>query len=140
MIKVFISGGFDPFHEGHLDHLMAASKLGDLVIASVNCDNDMIRKKGKCNLPLWFRMKTVELWMRECKIEGAIIACIDTNGTQAKTIRLVKPDIFGNGGDRTTSNVVTSEELACKEIGCKMVYGLNDPLNVKPNSSSSMVL
>jgi len=140
MIKVCISGGFDPFHEGHLDHMVEASKLGDWLIVSVNCDNDMVRKKGKCNLPLWFRMNTVELWMKEYGINGEVIATIDTDGTQVKTIKMVKPDIFAKGGDRTLGNEDKSEAEACKEVGCKIVYGVNDPLNVKPNASSSMVL
>ena len=139
MKTVCISGGFDPFHEGHLDYVKEASKLGDCLIVAVNCDQDMINKKGKCNLPLWFRMKTVGLWMKEYEIEGKVIASIDSDGSQAKTIRMAKPDIFANGGDRTLETANVSEIEACKEVGCRDVYGVGSEVILKANSSSSMV-
>jgi len=135
MVTVLISGGFDPFHEGHLEYVIEASKLGDCLVVAVNCDQDMVNKKGKCNLPLWFRMKTVELWLGEHEIIGKVIASVDTDGSQAKTIRIVKPDIFANGGDRTLETANVGEIEACREVGCKDIYGVGE----KINSSSSMV-
>ena len=44
----------------------------------------------------------------------------------------IKPDIFANGGDRSTSEV--PESVVCKKYNIEMVDGLGD----KIRSSSSM--
>lgn len=128
-IKVAVAGGWDPFHEGHLHHIIEAAKLGDYLIVLVSNDEDMIRKKGKCNIPMWFRMKTVELWLKEYSIDGVVVPTIDEDGTQAKTIKMVKPNIFVKGGDRIPDNMPQNEIAACEEVGCKIVYGVGKQLN-----------
>ena len=135
MKVVCVSGGFDPFHEGHLSYIMRTGLLGEFLIVLVSSDNDMVAKKGKCNLPIWFRIKTVEFWLEECGIKGIVLPTMDKDGTQVKTLKLIKPDIYAEGGDVTPENVNKEEEKVCKEIGCKIVYGVGK----KINSSSSMV-
>ena len=48
---IVITGGFDPLHSGHIDYINAAAKLGS-VIAGVNSDAWLARKKGKSFLSL----------------------------------------------------------------------------------------
>ena len=134
MIRVAIAGGFDPFHEGHYDHLIKASKLGDYLIVLVSNDADMIRKKGKCNIPIWFRIFTIEAIMLKGGIQGEVIETFDEDGTQAETLRIVRPDIFAKGGDRTPDNMPLEEIRVCEQIGCRIAYGVGD----KGNSSSGM--
>jgi len=138
--KVCISGGFDPFHEGHLEYVLGASELGDYLIVLVSNDDDMIRKKGKCNLPLLFRVETVRLWMKEYGVNGMVIPTMDTDGTQIETLRTLKPDIYAEGGDITPENINKGEEAVCKEIGCKIIYGVGGLSNSKLNSSSRMTV
>ena len=38
MKKVAVSGGFDPLHSVHLDHMIEARRLGDWLIVIVNTD------------------------------------------------------------------------------------------------------
>lgn len=133
---VAIAGGFDPFHDGHLQHIEEAMKLGDYLVVLVSNDNDMIRKKGKCNIPLKARMRIVNLILKGLGFLGEAIATIDEDGTQAKTLKAVRPNIFAKGGDRTPDNMPENEIRACKEIGCKIVYGVGGQIN----QSSKMVL
>ena len=124
MIRVAVAGGFDPFHVGHLDHLQEAKKLGDYLIVLVSNDNDMVRKKGYCLMPLEERIEI----LRALRCVDEVVATIDEDGTQAKTLQLIKPDIFAKGGDRTPDNMPQEEIDACSQIGCQLVYGIEGRL------------
>ena len=131
---VLVSGGFDPIHVGHIRHIQAAKKLGDILLVIVNSDEDMTRKKGYCFMPLVERMEIVK------SIKGVdIVAKVtDTDGSSAETIRLYCPDIFAKGGDRNpTDNPIPQSEIeACEEVGCEIVYNVGDE---KIQSSSALV-
>ncbi|MBA7710147.1 Bifunctional protein HldE [subsurface metagenome] len=130
-MKVAIAGGFDPLHIGHIKHIEAASKLGDWLIVIVSTDRDMIRKKGYEFMPFEERIEIVKAlkWVDE------VVPSIDADGTVAKTLKVIKPDIFAKGGDRTEDNMPENEIQACKEIGCKIVYGVGEQMQ----SSSGLV-
>jgi len=125
MIKVAVADGFDPLHVGHLRHLQKAKALGDYLIVMVSNDADMRRKKEYCFMPLQERMEILGALV--CVDE--VVETIDTDGTQANTLRKVRPDIFAKGGDRTSDNMPQSEIDACAEIGCKLVYNVGEQLN-----------
>ena len=125
MIKVCCAGGFDPLHIGHIRHLQLAKQLGDMLIVLVSNDEDMIRKKGYCFMPLNERMEI----LRALTCIDVVIPTIDKDGTQAQTLRYVKPNIFAKGGDRLSpSNMPQGEIDACKEIGCEIVYGIGEQI------------
>lgn len=124
MIRVAVAGGFDPLHTGHLQHLLKAKVLGDYLIVMVSNDEDMIRKKGYCFMPLKDRIEI----LKELRCVDEVIATLDSDGTQAETLKLIKPDIFAKGGDRTPDNMPAGEIEACREIGCKIVYGVGGQL------------
>lgn len=136
MVTIAVSGGFDPLHEGHLEHLIEASKLGDKLLVFVSNDYDMVCKKGKCNLPLWLRITTVELWLKHYGINGLVIEALDKDGTQRKTLSHFKPDIYAKGGDRTPDNMLQCEIDVCEREGIQIVYGIGRQLN----QSSRMVI
>ena len=104
-------------------------KLGDYLIVLVSNDEDMIRKKGKCNIPLQSRIRIVQLILKGLGFPGEVLATVDEDGTQAKTLRMVRPNIFAKGGDRTPNNMPQNEIEACKEIGCKIAYGIGKKIN-----------
>ena len=133
---VAIAGGFDPLHEGHLDHIIKAAKLGDYLLVLVSNDADMIRKKGRCNIPLEHRIRIVELILKGLGIPGIVRPTMDTDGTQTNTLLYYLPDILAKGGDRTPINMPKNELLMCKALGIEIVYGIGDLLN----SSSKMVM
>ena len=47
MKVVIVSGGFDPIHSGHIQYLLEAKKLGDILIVALNSDEWLIKKKAK---------------------------------------------------------------------------------------------
>lgn len=129
MVKVAISGNFFPLHDGHIDHIEKASKLGDYLVAIVGSD-EYLERKGKNNpLPLKARMRVV----RAIKGIDGVIGVIDDDGTVAKTLRLLKPDIYAKGGDRTPDNMPPNELRVCRDIGCKIVYGVGDLIRSSSN-------
>jgi cytidyltransferase-like protein len=131
MIKVAVAGGWDPLHIGHVRHIEEASKLGDWLVVLVSSDEDMVRKKGTAFMPLNERVEILKAlrWVDE------VVVTIDKDGTMAETLKIVKPNIFAKGGDRTPDNMPTNEVEACKEIDCKIVYGVGKRLQ----SSSALL-
>lgn len=113
-MKIAVSGGFDPVHIGHVRMFEEAKKLGDLQIY-LNSDDFLIEKKGKAFMPYKEREEILEAW-------GEVLPVIDADQTVCESLKLYKPDIFANGGDRTTDNV--PEQAVCEELGIKMVWGV----------------
>ena len=143
---VVIAGGFDPFHDGHLDHLLKASRLGDRVMVLVSNNQDMVRKKGKCCLELGLRVKILELILSYYSISGYVLPTIDTDGTQAKTLARVAKIykskrwtlLFAKGGDRTRKNMPLGELEVCDRLGVQIVYGIGDKLNSSTSIADRM--
>lgn len=122
MKRVAISGYFDPIHIGHLEYIKMARELGDYLIVIVNNDKQAVLKKGKS-----FMCEDDRL-MISSQIKGVdeAIMSIDDDKTVCKTLDLLKPDIFANGGDR--SNEEIPEYKICKENGTEVVDGLGDKI------------
>lgn len=133
MKLVAIAGAFDPIHRGHLEHIIAAKALGDRLIAIVNPDKDLFIKKGFVFQPLEERLAIVS----HIKEVDEVIEAIDGDGTVARTLWFIRPNIFAKGGDRSDPSKMPQNELdICKEIYCKIVYGVGGK---KIISSSELV-
>ena len=130
-MRVAISGGFDPLHLGHVDHIRKAKKLGDYLIVILQSDDNLVKKKGYCFMPYTERVEI----MKSLRYVDEVVMNIDNDMTSAETLRKVKPDLYAKGGDRTPNNMPENEVEACKEIGCQIVYGIGDQLD----SSSLLV-
>ena len=128
IIRVAVSGYFDPIHIGHLDYLELAKKLGDKLVVIVNNNHQCKLKKGKPFMDELDRIRIVE----SLGIVDEVFLSIDSDRSVCKSLEEIKPDIFANGGDRATSEV--PESVVCKKYNIKMVDGLGD----KIRSSSSM--
>ena len=128
IIRVAVSGYFDPIHIGHLDYLELAKKLGDKLVVIVNNNHQCKLKKGKPFMDELDRIRIVE----SLGIVDEVFLSIDSDRSVCKSLQEIKPDIFANGGDRATSEV--PESVICKKYNIKMVDGLGD----KIRSSSSM--
>ena len=124
-ITVACAGAFDPFHVGHLEHIRQAKKLGDYLIVILNSDEDVIRKRGFVLMPMGQRLKILQ----SLRDVDEVVVAIDNDGTVAQTLRMVRPEIFAKGGDRTPSNMPRNEVAVCKEIGCQIVYGVGQALS-----------
>lgn len=127
---VATSGYFNPLHIGHLNYLKAAKKLGNKLIVIVN--NDIQCKfKGNNFMNETERMDIIA----ELKCIDEVILSIDTDKTVCKTLKLLKPNIFANGGDRFANNI--PEYNLCKKMGIKMVFGVGGK---KIQSSSKLLI
>ena len=51
MIKVVVSGGFDPLHKGHLRMFEQAKNLGDHLTVILNSDDFLIKRKDSSLCP-----------------------------------------------------------------------------------------
>jgi len=129
MIRVAVSGYFDPLHVGHLELFENAKALGDQLIVLINTDEQAKNKKGYVFMPCEDRKRIVS----SLSIVDKVVQVIDEDRSVCKTLEMVKPDIFANGGDRFTDEV--PEAILCKKLGIKIVDGLGD----KIRSSSDLV-
>lgn len=122
LTKVAISGYFDPIHIGHLEYIRMAKTLGDYLIVIVNNDKQASLKKGKSFMCEDDRLAIVS----QIKDVDEVIMSIDEDKTVCKTLDLIKPDIFANGGDRSNSEI--PEASICKENGTKIIDGLGNKI------------
>ena len=125
MKTVAITVDFDLIHDGHMEHIREASKLGDHLIVIVDPDIPLREKRGYVIKPLPVRLRIAD----GIKYVDEVRVSIDTDGTCANTLKIIQPNIFAKGGDRTPDNMPQNEIEVCREIGCEIVYGVGRQLN-----------
>lgn len=122
IVKVAVSGYFDPIHIGHLEYLKMAKDLGDYLIVIVNNDYQSHLKKGKSFMNELDRVEIV----KALKLVDEVFLSIDKDRTVCKSLEKLKPDIFANGGDRLTEEIPEAE--VCMNFNIKMIDGLGDKI------------
>ena len=97
MCKIIVASGyFDPLHIGHIEYFKKSKELGNKLIVIVNNDNQAILKKGKPFMKCNERVKII----RELECVDMAIEAIDSDRTVCKTLKILHPDVFTNGGDQ----------------------------------------
>ena len=127
-VKIAVSGYFDPIHVGHLEYLKIAKSLGDILVVIVNNNHQCVLKKGKFFMDENDRIEIV----KAIKYVDEVVLSVDQDKTVCKSLELIRPNIFANGGDRSTDEV--PETSVCKKYKIEMVDGLGE----KIRSSSSL--
>lgn len=127
-VKIAVSGYFDPIHVGHLEYLKMAKSLGDILVVIVNNNHQCILKKGKFFMDENDRLEIV----KAIKYVDEVVLSVDQDKTVCKSLELIRPNIFANGGDRSSDEV--PETSVCKKYDIEMVDGLGE----KIRSSSSL--
>ena len=122
MKRVAVSGYFDPIHIGHLEYLKLAKELGDKLVVIVNNNYQCVLKKGK---PFMDEFDRVEI-VRCLEMVDEVFLSIDKDKTVCASLQKIKPDIFANGGDRSTGEV--PESSICKKYNIEMIDGLGDKI------------
>lgn len=132
---VVVSGGFDPIHSGHLDHINKAKELGGNLLVIVQNEENLIRKKG-----FYFMESTERLnIVKNLSAVDEIMLNLDDDMTSIKSLEKVRefyPDkeiVFAKGGDRFAHEI--PESKICKELNIKIVDGVGGHLN----SSSGLI-
>lgn len=126
---ICLSGGMDCLHVGHLRMILDAKRFGNVVII-LNSDKWLLRKKGYIFMP-WHERR--EILLNIAAVHD-VIPVEDDDDTVCSALSALKPDYFGNGGDRKTDN--TPEIDICNELGIKLVWNLGGE---KAQSSSELV-
>lgn len=126
---VVASGYFNPLHKGHIEYLQKSRQLGDQLIVIVNNDKQVMKKKNFILIPARDRIAVV----RELSCVDFVIESIDEDRSVCKTLAMLHPHIFTNGGDQFNSNI--PEEKICEQMNIEMVDGLGE----KIESSTSIV-
>ena len=112
---VCVSVYANPIHVGHIRLFKEAKKLGTKLVVIVNNDKQAFAKKGRIIVSENDRMEIIMAikWVDE------VILAIDEDPSVRKTLRMINPDIFANGGDRSEGNV--PEKEVCDELGIEMI-------------------
>lgn len=118
-------------HYGHISYFKDAKALGGRLIVILNNDIQLKKKYGYVPIDQNERKKIIE----SIKYVDEVVIALDDDSSVAKTLELIKPDIFCNSGDRNSSNASSQEVDMCNKIGCCVVY-LVSP---KVNSSSKII-
>lgn len=126
---VVASGYFDPIHYGHVEYLQMSKARGDTLVVIVNNDTQASMKKGRPFMPARERVKLV----RSLACVDVAIEAVDQDRTVCKTLSLIHPDIFTNGGDQSNNSI--PEAHICKELDIQMI----DNLGEKIQSSSYLI-
>jgi D-beta-D-heptose 7-phosphate kinase/D-beta-D-heptose 1-phosphate adenosyltransferase len=120
-VVVATSGGFDPLHEGHIRLFKEAKQLGDVLVVMLNSDEQLTKKKGKT---FYLSQQERKEIIESIRYVDKVIIDPGKEVTCEEALRLIKPDILAKGGDRTPGNMAEIEINVCKELGCKIVYGV----------------
>ena len=125
---VAVSGYFDPLHIGHLEYFVKAKELGDSLYVIVNSDFQATLKKNTSFMVENDRLEIIQ----SLRIVDKAFLSIDKDKSVSNTLKMIKPDIFGNGGDQIKGSIL--EERICSENNIKIV----DCLGKKIRSSSDI--
>ena len=132
---VCVSGGFDPIHVGHIRMIQEAAKYGQVAVI-LNNDNWLITKKGYVFMPELEREEILMSIKGVYEVLRTFHVSNPSDMSVATELRVIRPDIFCNGGDRNLGNIPTAEERVCKELGIEMLYNVGGG---KIQSSSKLV-
>lgn len=118
---VCVSGGFDPLHRGHGRNIRSSFWLADALVAIVNGDGFLQRKKGFVFMSLEERMEIID----SLRCVDHVVAWDDGSQNVAGALKILRCNSFAKGGDRASPADMAPEELwACEEVGTKIVYGV----------------
>ncbi len=129
---IAVSGGFDPIHIGNVRMFEHAKALGDELVVIVNNDNWLKKEKGFSFMPEKERKEVIEALRVVDRVVITTHKPNDKNTSVSRELRLIKPHIFANGGDRKLDNI--PEVAACDALGCAMVFNVGKGGKIQSSS------
>lgn len=108
-----------------------AKALGDKLVVILNNDKQLIAKKGRLIMSAEHRKEILEA----IKYIDEVVISIDEDRSVCKTLEMIKPDVFANGGDRNFDNI--PEVKTCQENNIEMVWNIG--AGGKVDSSSRLI-
>jgi D-beta-D-heptose 7-phosphate kinase/D-beta-D-heptose 1-phosphate adenosyltransferase len=131
-VVVAVSGGFDPIHIGHVRMFERAKALGDELVVILNNDNWLTKKKGYAFMPEKERKEVIEALRVVDRVIITKHQPNDSDTSVCRELRVIKPHIFANGGDRKLDNI--PEVPVCEAIGCKMIFNIGQGGKIQSSS------
>ncbi|MGE0793078.1 MAG: adenylyltransferase/cytidyltransferase family protein [Candidatus Woesearchaeota archaeon] len=128
---ICVSGYFTILHVGHIRMFKEAKALGDKLVVILNNDKQLIAKKGRLIMSAEHRKEILEA----IKYIDEVVISIDEDRSVCKTLEMIKPDVFANGGDRNFDNI--PEVKTCQENNIEMVWNIG--AGGKVDSSSRLI-
>lgn len=126
-ITGYVPGGFDMFHQGHLNILRAARERCDRLVVGVTSDEALIRMKGRAPvIPLKERCDLVS----SLRFVDAVVVDLDQDKRFAW--RLQPFDVLFKGDDWKDTPKGAALEAEMAEVGARVVY-----LPYTPSTSST---
>lgn len=92
---VFTNGCFDILHRGHIEYLMQASDLGDILVIGLNSDFSVKRLKGPSRPVQDEHTRALIL----SSLQFVNMVAIFEEDTPLELIKVVQPDFLVKGGD-----------------------------------------
>ena len=120
--KVMISGYFEGIHSGHLDYLLQAVRMGN-IICIVASDSQVLLKKGVVKIPERERLLLVATMLRG--LGSKFVVCLnywDKDTTITETLKKWKPKILFRGYDKKIETMPPTEYQVCKELGIEIIH------------------
>lgn len=102
---VFTNGCFDVLHYGHVQYLMEAKKLGDLLVVGLNSDDSVRRLKGESR-PINGEKERAVVLAALLIVDYVVVFEQDT---PKELIEVVRPDVLVKGGDYQIENIVGAD-------------------------------
>jgi cytidyltransferase-like protein len=131
---VAVSGGFDPLHIGHVRYFKRSRELGDRLVVILNNDHWLMKKKGFVFMPEQERKEVIEAIAGVDEVILTDHAPEDEDVSVCRALRLLKPQVFANGGDRKPDGVPVPEVALCEELGIEIAYNLGDGGKIQSSS------
>jgi rfaE bifunctional protein nucleotidyltransferase chain/domain len=126
---VFTNGCFDIIHAGHIDYLIKAKELGDVLIIGLNTDASVRRNKGD-KRPIINENERAFILSNIKPVDYVILFDEDT---PSNLINEILPDILVKGGDWAIENIVGRETV--ENNGGKV-----ESINFTNNQSTSKII
>lgn len=102
---VFTNGCFDILHRGHLEYLMKAASMGNVLVIGLNSDNSVKRLKGQ-NRPIQDQESRALILASLQFVSNVVIFEEDT---PFELIKMIKPHVLVKGGDYSKDEIVGSD-------------------------------
>jgi len=102
---IFTNGVFDLIHSGHVDYLVKAKALGDVLIVGLNSDKSVKKIKGD-KRPI---LKQDERSFILANLKPVDYVILFDEDTPENLIKELIPDILVKGGDWTVDKIVGND-------------------------------
>lgn len=119
---VFTNGVFDLIHSGHVDYLIKAKEMGNILILALNSDESVKRIKGD-KRPILLQKERAFI---VSNLKPVDYVTFFEEDTPAEIIKDLIPDILVKGADWPTDKIVGREVVEANGGEVKTIKFVND--------------